>query len=176
MGTPDGLSVQTDPANSSWVDIFVQTATGVYAAIDKSGASNTDFGNLTFTQIASSTNDTNFYGLALIPAQTQFLTGDVNRDGIVNSQDLAIVSSEWQQTGAGLVGDVNHDDIVNAQDLAIVSSEWQQTSGGSGNSVATVPEPNSALLALLAIVVGVGTIRRAQSRDNDAPRQATDAR
>ena len=148
----------------------------MFSAIDKSGASNGDFGNLTFTQIASSTNDTNFYGLALIPAQTQFLTGDVNRDGIVNSQDLAIVSSEWQQTGTGLVGDVNHDDIVNSQDLAIVSSEWQQTSGGSGNSAAAVPEPNSALLALLALVVGGCTIRRARTHDNDAPQEATDAR
>ncbi len=173
IGTPDGLTVQTDPANSSWVDIFVQTATGVYTAIDKSGASNADFGNLTFTQIASSSNDTSFYGLTMIPPAPQTLVGDVNHDGIVNSQDLAIVSSEWQQTGAGLVGDVNHDDIVNSQDLAIVSSEWQQTSGGSGGSLAAVPEPNSVLLALLAMVIGGCTVRRGRTRDNDASQEVT---
>ena len=58
---------------------------------------------------------------------TGTLQGDVNGDGIVNSQDLAIVSSEWLRTGTGLIGDVNHDSIVNSQDLAVVSSEWLQT-------------------------------------------------
>ena len=93
---------------------------------------------------------------------TGSLQGDVNSDGIVNSQDLAIVASEWQRTGAGLVGDVNHDSIVNSQDLAVVSSQWLQTSGGSPALASAVPEPGSfALLAMgLLGMIGVRRYRR----------------
>ena len=152
LGTPEGLSVQIDPTNSSWVDIFLQTNIGVYSAIDKSGASNASFGSLQFTQIASSTNDTNFYGLALIPAAPATLAGDVNFDGIVNSQDLAVISSNWLASGSDLAGDANHDGIVNSQDLAVVSSNWLASSlGGSGNAAA-VPEPGTFVLAFAALI------------------------
>ena len=58
--------------------------------------------------------------------------GDVNLDGIVNSQDLANVSSNWLRTGVGLLsGDVNGDGIVNSQDLATISSNWLQTGGAA---------------------------------------------
>ncbi|HEY4310892.1 MAG TPA: dockerin type I domain-containing protein [Pirellulales bacterium] len=154
LGSPEGLSVQIDPTNSKWVDIFVQTSTGVYEAIDKSGSSNGDFGTLTFNQIVSSTSDTYFYGLTMIPAAApQALTGDVNHDGIVNGQDLALVSSNWLQTGSMVTGDVNNDGIVNGQDLALVSSNWLATSG-AGAAVAPVPEPGSIALAVLAMLCG----------------------
>ena len=53
------------------------------------------------------------------------IPGDLNHDSIVNSQDLAIVSSNWLGTGpAPLAGDVNSDGIVNAQDIALISSSW----------------------------------------------------
>ena len=59
--------------------------------------------------------------------------GDVNLDGIVNSQDLANVSSNWLRTGVGLLsGDVNGDGIVNSQDLATISSNWLQTGAPPG--------------------------------------------
>ncbi len=90
------------------------------------------------------------------------LTGDVNNDGIVNSQDLALVSSNWLTTGNGLTGDVNGDGIVNSQDLALVASNWLTTAGGSAGAAQTVPEPETG--SLLAIGVGllaiVGKFRR----------------
>ncbi|MES1212972.1 MAG: dockerin type I domain-containing protein [Singulisphaera sp.] len=165
MGSPEGLSVRIDPTNSSWVDIFLQTTTGVYSAIDKSGASNADFGALQFTQIISSTSDTNFYGLALIPAAQPVLVGDVNHDGIVNGQDLALVSSNWPHTGAGIVGDVNNDGIVNGQDIALVSSNWLATGNGLGQAAA-VPEPGSIVLALIALV---GCLLGQRARDHRWP-------
>jgi hypothetical protein len=73
------------------------------------------------------------------------LTGDVNHDGIVNGQDLALVSSNWLSTGSGVTGDVNGDGIVNGQDLALVSSNWLETAGGS-SAASAVPEPTSAAL------------------------------
>ena len=69
------------------------------------------------------------------------LPGDVNLDGIVNSQDLAIVSSEWLQSGPGLEGDANGDGIVNSQDIALISSNWLQTSGASRDGRARAGEP-----------------------------------
>ncbi|HVU88978.1 MAG TPA: dockerin type I domain-containing protein [Pirellulales bacterium] len=53
------------------------------------------------------------------------IPGDANQDNIVNTQDLAVVTSNWLRAGGGgLVGDVNGDGIVNAQDLAQISSSW----------------------------------------------------
>jgi hypothetical protein len=77
------------------------------------------------------------------------LAGDANGDGIVNSQDLALVSSSWLQGGTNLLADVNNDGIVNSQDLALISSNWLQTPG-SGASAA-VPEPSTLLLGLLGL-------------------------
>lgn len=98
--------------------------------------------------------DISFYRsqiLALVP-----LAGDLNGDGIVNTQDLAVVSSEWLQTGAGLSGDANGDGIVNSQDLAIVSANWTSPTsniplslGVQGSTGPQVPEPASALLAIV---------------------------
>ncbi len=78
------------------------------------------------------------------------LPGDVNQDGIVNTQDLALVSSTWLaslQTGVfnGFPWiDPNGDGIVNSQDLAIISASWmtslpaQATGTSSATSMAAV--------------------------------------
>jgi hypothetical protein len=50
------------------------------------------------------------------------LTADANKDGIVNGQDIALVSSSWLKQNP--FADFNGDGIVNAQDLALVSSSW----------------------------------------------------
>jgi hypothetical protein len=89
------------------------------------------------------------------------LTGDVNGDGIVNGQDLALVSSNWLHTGSGVTGDVNHDGIVNGQDLALVSSNWLHTSGaGALVTTSGVPEPSSFALLALGLASAAGAVRR----------------
>ncbi len=95
------------------------------------------------------------------PALNQVvLTGDLNHDNIVNSQDLALVSSNWLATGSGVTGDVNGDGIVNAQDLALISSNWLQASGNS----AAVPEPGGLLLiAMAAIGFTLRCVRRSST-------------
>jgi hypothetical protein len=83
-----------------------------------------------------------------LTAVNAVLTGDVNHDGIVNGQDLALVSSNWLATGSGVTGDANNDGIVNGQDLALISSNWLATSSGLGNSAA-VPEPQTMCLMIV---------------------------
>ncbi len=90
------------------------------------------------------------------------IAGDVNGDGIVNSQDLALISSNWLATGTGQPGDANNDGIVNSQDLALVSADWLNTFTPAVGNAAAVPEPSAAVLAVLAgAMLLVGHRRRA---------------
>ncbi len=51
--------------------------------------------------------------------------GDLNGDGVVDPQDLAIVLAHWGQVGPiGAHGDVDRDGDTDAQDLAIVLANW----------------------------------------------------
>lgn len=50
------------------------------------------------------------------------ITADVNGDGVVNVQDLVLVSSRLEETGEN-AADVNGDGVVNIQDLVLVAGE-----------------------------------------------------
>lgn len=50
------------------------------------------------------------------------LTADVNGDGVVNVQDLVLVSSRLKEVGEN-AADVNGDGVVNIQDLVLVAGE-----------------------------------------------------
>ena len=50
------------------------------------------------------------------------LKGDVNRDGVVNIQDLVLVAKRFGQTGPN-IADANGDGMVNIQDLLLVAGE-----------------------------------------------------
>lgn len=58
-------------------------------------------------------------------AATTGKAGDVNGDGVINLNDLSIVSSNWNKTGmTAAQGDLNSDGAVNLNDLSILSSNW----------------------------------------------------
>jgi len=90
------------------------------------------------------------------------LVGDVNFDGIVNGQDIALVASNWLLTGDA-PGDANDDGIVNGQDIAIIASNWLATSG-PGNAAtqsAAVPEPGGLALLVTGLMWdGILRLRR----------------
>ena len=65
------------------------------------------------------------------------LLGDVNRDGVVNIQDLVIVGSNLRQTGAHKA-DVNGDGVVDIVDLVLVA--------GAIRNAATAPAVHSHAL------------------------------
>jgi hypothetical protein len=58
-----------------------------------------------------------------------YLPGDLNQDGCVNAQDLALLAAEWMQTGAGLLADVNGDRRVDFTDLDLMGHNWSQGGG-----------------------------------------------
>jgi surface antigen len=59
---------------------------------------------------------------------------DLNGDGIVNSQDLSILQSEWHS--AGHRADINLDGTVNISDLSIMSSQY-----GKKPTAVVIPAP-----------------------------------
>ena len=64
-----------------------------------------------------------FLALAIAPAaRAQSCAGDLNGDGVVNAQDLAVMLAAWGT--ASPEADVNGDGIVDGKDLAILLGSW----------------------------------------------------
>jgi hypothetical protein len=56
-----------------------------------------------------------------------FLRGDANHDGRVDSADRDIVAANWQQSGRTFSqGDFNYDGKVDVADMGILASRWQE--------------------------------------------------
>ncbi len=53
------------------------------------------------------------------------LSGDINKDGVVNSIDWSIMSSKWFTTDSN--SDLNKDGIVNSIDFSIMNNNWLKT-------------------------------------------------
>ena len=74
------------------------------------------------------------------PSQNTGPSADVNEDGVVNVQDLVLVSSHLGETGEN-IADVNGDGVVNIQDLVLVASEL----GGATAAPSASPGTSAAL-------------------------------
>ncbi len=62
-------------------------------------------------------------GPASTPTPTPItLSGDINKDGVVNSLDWSIMSSKWFTTDSA--SDLNKDGIVNSIDFSIMNNNW----------------------------------------------------
>jgi len=85
---------------------------------------------------------------------------DLNMDGFVDGLDLGILLGNFNQNGvAGSGGELNGTDPVDGLDLGILLGAWNPP---TAISAAAVPEPTTAILALLAaFVVSVSARRRA---------------
>ena len=75
--------------------------------------------------------------------------GDANLDGVVNGLDIALIASNWLQSGSAIPGDANGDGIVNGLDIALSASHWLQTFSATN---AAVPEPATIVLAAFGVL------------------------
>lgn len=80
-------------------------------------------GTLDGCDIASGAEDDNKNGY---PDPCELDRGDLNMDGVVGGQDLAILLSYWGGSGY-TIGDMNHDGIIDGADLSIMLSNWGQS-------------------------------------------------
>jgi T5SS/PEP-CTERM-associated repeat protein len=83
------------------------------------------------------------------------LPGDANEDGKVDINDLTVVLTNYDHTGASWsMGDFIGDGTVDINDLTIVLTNYGDTSGSSAAGMAAVPEP-AGLSLLAAGLVGL---------------------
>jgi hypothetical protein len=71
------------------------------------------------------------------------LSGDVNRDRVVNSADLAVITANTGRSGATYAqGDLNDDGLVNSVDRALVTGNMgKSVPAASRLRALTTPEP-----------------------------------
>ena len=62
------------------------------------------------------------YAQALIEIEGEACTGDVDMDGDVDADDLAITIAGWGDLGGA--GDANHDGAVNVNDILWLLGYW----------------------------------------------------
>ena len=148
--TPRG-AVATSSSNNSLLDLA--NASTVLADLQQFGSGSTSTGSDHYPIVGD-------YSL-LFP-------GDINRDGKVTVADISTLMSALSDLNAYRaaknltdpqqfleVADVNGDGAVNNADLqALISLVANNAVGGSGTLIA-VPEPDSWILASLALVAGL---------------------
>ncbi len=88
------------------------------------------------------------------------LPGDYNRDGNVDMADFVVWRKSAGQSG-DLAADGNEDNIVDTDDYTLWSANFSRSATDPGQgSTATVPEPVSVALVLVASIVGLARRRR----------------
>ena len=93
------------------------------------------------------------------------ILGDINRDGVVDVGDLALVGNQWGTDGSGhplawkadVAPVVNGDGVVDIGDMAIVGFNWTSAGGPSLAGGAAVPTPAALPAGLLCLC---GLMRR----------------
>lgn len=91
------------------------------------------------------------------------IPGDANLDGVVSRDDVvALVSSLGESSGAvWQSGDFDHDGGVSLADLAILQSHFGASGPiTAGDGPQGVPEPATALVAVVSALVALVTLRR----------------
>ena len=112
--------------------------------------------NLKFLVSAANGDQTALFDQVAITRVTPSLPGDLNADGMVDSQDLDIVRANWGLTvpvGDFTRGDATGDGYVGNADLDLVRANW-------GAVAAAVPEPGIGLFGLSGLLIALMRRRR----------------
>lgn len=81
------------------------------------------------------------------------IPGDYNGDGFVNLDDFNILKSNFGGNGGPDTGDSNGDGRVDLTDFSILKANFGRA--------AAVPEPSAMVLAALAVIIGLQSMRQA---------------
>ena len=109
-------------------------------------------GDFIYAQTGIASFTTSVFGGFAITAVSA--TGDADRDGQIDDDDLSLLLSNWNQPAGWTAGNFSGDGTVDDDDLSLLLSNW------TGGPAPAVPGP--ATLALLALGV-VGMLRRRRS-------------
>jgi hypothetical protein len=90
------------------------------------------------------------------------ISGDYNRNGVVDGADYAVWRNTLGQTGVGLAADGNGNGAIDSGDFNVWRAHFGQTAGsGSDLSAnAAVPELTTATLVLIAGILATCSRRR----------------
>jgi hypothetical protein len=100
-------------------------------------------------------------GAANLPSGNAYLPADVNLDGFVDGQDFVRWNdNKFSSTDAFCLGDFNADGSVDGQDFIIWNTHKFT---GSNDTIHAVPEPASAIVLAIGVLLTAAVVRR--SRD-----------
>ena len=88
------------------------------------------------------------------------IPGDANLDGTVQFTDFLILSRNFTSSGGWGEGNFTIDELVNFPDFLVLSRNFGLSAPAASGEAAAVPEPSSALLAVLCGVVALSVRRR----------------
>lgn len=122
--------------------------------------------------VTSAISDTEYVSAQNWAKASLTVPGDVNNDGVVDIQDVGLVSNHWLQAAPSgdnkylPQGDGNYDRIVDIQDIGLIANHWLQTAGSLDAGAATptpVPEPATLTLSLISVALALGLARSARA-------------
>ena len=111
VGDDSVSRLDTDETGNESVSLMTPTKPGVY------------YYGACVSEVANESNRNNNCSAAVAITVRNIQTVDVNKDGVVNIQDLVLVASSFGETGENNT-DVNGDGVVNIQDLVLVAASF----------------------------------------------------
>lgn len=125
--TPSGYNVYLDSnelavqyANPASTDLFYKVLNQPSTTFDPNIL---DCGTTYYWRV-DALDGNNTYEGAVWKFTTQEPTGDIDKDGLVNFVDAAILFEQWLNTGSGWSADVDCSLMVDSSDYSIMASEW----------------------------------------------------